>query len=189
MDRSPGGVRLLRGAYLRTSRRFSYAGAVPGFSRTTCTLGFAVAVGACKTAGRGTAMKPKLFRVILPVSNIDRAATFYAAVLGSPGKRVSEGRHYFDCDDTILACFDPRADGDGYDAEPNREWLYFAVDDLEATYEACKKAGTTPAEGDVHGDPAGAIATRPWGERSFYVEDPFGNKLCFVDRKTMFTGR
>ena len=43
-------------------------------------------------------------------------------------------------------------------------------------------------EGDVHRDPAGKIAERPWGERSFYVEDPFGNKLCFVDRATMFTG-
>ena len=103
--------------------------------------------------------------------------------------RISQGRHYFDCDGTILACFDPRADGDAYDPKPNPEWLYFAVDDLEATYAACKKAGATFCAGDVHGDPAGKIATRPWGERSFYVEDPFGNKLCFVDRATLFTGR
>ena len=32
------------------------------------------------------------------------------------------------------------------------------------------------------------IVTQPWGERSFYAEDPFGNKLCFVDRSTLFTG-
>ena len=38
-----------------------------------------------------------------------------------------------------------------------------------------------PAEGDVHGDPAGAIEWRPWGERSFYAKDPLGNKICFVD--------
>lgn len=43
------------------------------------------------------------------------------------------------------------------------------------------------ARGQVHGDLAGKIATRPWSERSFYIDDPFGNKLCFVDRTTMFT--
>jgi catechol 2,3-dioxygenase-like lactoylglutathione lyase family enzyme len=134
-------------------------------------------------------MKPRLFRVILPVSDIEGAARFYSAVLGLPGIRVSGGRHYFDCDGTILACFDPRADGDPYDATPNPEWLYFAVDQIEATYDACRRAGATFAPGQVHGDPAGAIATRPWGERSFYVHDPFGNKLCFVDRATLFTGR
>jgi predicted enzyme related to lactoylglutathione lyase len=134
-------------------------------------------------------VKPKLFRVILPVANIDRAAKFYEAALGVPGMRVSNGRHYFDCDGTILACFDPRADGDAYEAKPNPEWLYFAVDDLEHTHAQCEKAGAKLAGGDVHGNSAGRIATRPWGERSFYCEDPFGNKLCFVDRKTLFTGR
>ena len=34
----------------------------------------------------------------------------------------------------------------------------------------------------------GQIATRPWGERSFYVHDPFGNPLCFVDAGSLFTG-
>lgn len=35
--------------------------------------------------------------------------------------------------------------------------------------------------------PMGQIARRPWGERSFYMHDPFGNPLCFVDEKTTFT--
>ena len=134
-------------------------------------------------------MKTKLFRVILPVSDIERAARFYRAVLGVEGVRVSGGRHYFDCDGVILACFDPRADGDPYEPTPNPEWLYFAVDDLEAVFAACKRAGASLAPSEVHGDPAGSIAVRPWGERSVYVHDPFGNKLCFVDRTTMFTGR
>ncbi len=133
-------------------------------------------------------MAARLFRVILPVSDIGRAAAFYEQALATKGMRVSPGRHYFDCGGTILACFDPRADGDPYDARPNREWLYFAVGDLDATYEACKKAGAKMAAGEVHGDPAGQIAVRPWGERSFYCEDPFGNKLCFVDERTIFTG-
>lgn len=122
----------------------------------------------------------KLFRVLLPVSDIDAAQAFYARVLGLEGERVSPGRHYFDCEGTILACFDPRADGDDWDARPNPEHLYFAVDDLEATYERCRAAGTRQQDD--------AIATRPWGERSFYAVDPFGNKVCFVDRGTAFLG-
>ncbi|MBI4521407.1 MAG: hypothetical protein HY701_11260 [Gemmatimonadetes bacterium] len=27
------------------------------------------------------------------------------------------------------------------------------------------------------------------GERSFYFQDPFGNRLCIVSRDSMFTGR
>lgn len=133
-------------------------------------------------------MSPKLFRILVPVSDLDAAASFYESVLGVSGQRISPGRHYFDCDGTILACYDPRADGDGYDAKPLSEWLYFGVDDLEAVYERSKAAGATLSKMDIDGSPSGSIATRPWGERSFYVEDPFGNKLCFVDRSTCFTG-
>jgi predicted enzyme related to lactoylglutathione lyase len=132
---------------------------------------------------------PHLFRVILPVSDIERAAAFYAAVLGSPGRRVSGGRHYFDCGGTILACFDPRADGDDHAAQPNPEWLYFAVDDVEATLRAAVAAGASLQGGDIHGDPAARIAVRPWGERSVYLHDPFGNKFCLVDATTTFTGQ
>lgn len=133
-------------------------------------------------------MSVKLFRVILPVTDIDRAARFYSAVLDNDGKRISGGRHYFSCDGTILACFDPRADGDAYDAVPNPEWLYFAVDDINATYGACQRAGATMRAGNVHDAAAGEVHRRPWGELSFYAEDPFGNKLCFVQSETMFTG-
>jgi predicted enzyme related to lactoylglutathione lyase len=123
----------------------------------------------------------RLFRVIVPVSNINEAAVYYSAVLEQPGKRISPGRHYFDCGGTILACFDPRADGDAWDAKPNPDHLYFAVDDLES------------CQGRVGKQPNGSILrpieTQPWGERSFYCADPFGNKLCFVDERTLFTGR
>jgi hypothetical protein len=43
--------------------------------------------------------------------------------------------------------------------------------------------------GGKHDQGAGDIVTRPWGERSFYAADPFGNRLCFVDEQTIFTGR
>jgi catechol 2,3-dioxygenase-like lactoylglutathione lyase family enzyme len=130
-----------------------------------------------------------LYRVIVPVSDIEAAQSFYATVLGSAGSRVSPGRHYFECEGTILACFDPVADGDGYAAVPGREPLYFAVSDLAATFAACRSAGARFSEDEPPGvGPRGQIFRRPWGEESFYASDPFGNPLCFVDRSTVFTG-
>ena len=76
-----------------------------------------------------------LFRVIVPVSDIEAAAAFYGEVLGAPGRRVSPGRHYFDCEGTLLACHDPGADGDGYAPTANPEPLYLAVSDLEAAFD------------------------------------------------------
>ena len=48
-----------------------------------------------------TVQTPRLYRVILPVPDIDRAAAFYSAALAIPGERVSPGRHYFQCGGTI----------------------------------------------------------------------------------------
>jgi uncharacterized glyoxalase superfamily protein PhnB len=125
-------------------------------------------------------MQIHLFRVILPVTNIDDAATFYAQLFGAPGRRVSPGRHYFDCGGTILACFDPRADGDAHDATPNPDHVYFDVDDLEGAFARAQQAGCRELEVQIQ--------MRPWGERSFYGKDPFGNPICFVDARTKFTG-
>ena len=36
---------------------------------------------------------PKLFRVILPVNDIEKAQKFYTSLLNMEGKRVSPGRH------------------------------------------------------------------------------------------------
>lgn len=125
--------------------------------------------------------QPKLYRVILPVGDIDRAARFYEELLGVPGERVSPGRHYLPVGGVILALYDPRADGDEHDARANQDHLYFAVPDLEAIHARAKTLGGLSPE-------MGAIETRPWGETSFYMKDPFGNPLCFVDEKTVFTG-
>jgi predicted enzyme related to lactoylglutathione lyase len=121
----------------------------------------------------------RLFRVIVPVSRIDEAAAFYGAVLDQPGSRISPGRHYFGCGQVILACFDPRADGDSWEAKPNPDHLYFSVDDLEEYF---RRVSAQP-----NGRILRTIETQPWGERSFYCADPFGNKLCFVDHRTTFT--
>jgi catechol 2,3-dioxygenase-like lactoylglutathione lyase family enzyme len=146
-------------------------------------------LGAIRPVEEGESLMPHLYRVIPPVRDIEAASRFYAGVLGSAGRRVSPGRHYFDCEGTILACFDPMADGDGYVAEPNPEPLYFAVSDLRATYQACETEGATFSKESPPGvGPLGQIAKRPWGEESFYVSDPFANPVCFVSRDTVFTG-
>ena len=129
-----------------------------------------------------------LYRVLVPVGDIERGATFYATVLGAAGSRVSPGRHYFDCEGTILACFDPRIE-DGYEARPLPEPIYLAVDDLRATFAACRAAGATfEASTSPQTGPLGEIAKRPWGEESFYVRDSWGNPLCFVARDSVFRG-
>lgn len=134
-------------------------------------------------------MPPNLFRVLIPSSDIEESTAFYSAILGMDGTRVSPGRHYFDCSGTILACFDPAADGDGRSAIPNPEHINIAVDNLEAIYERCRAAGAAfdPSVSPGTG-PLGRISLRPWGERSFYVFDPTGNPICFVDQVTVFRG-
>jgi predicted enzyme related to lactoylglutathione lyase len=130
----------------------------------------------------------RIFRVIVPVGDIERAATFYGTLLNEQGFRVSPGRHYFDCGGVILACFDPRKDGDDWDATPNPDHLYIATDDLEQTFARAQELGalaTSVGDGDL---PMGEIARRPWGEVSFYLKDPFGNRLCFVDSASVFRG-
>jgi uncharacterized glyoxalase superfamily protein PhnB len=122
---------------------------------------------------------PHLFRVILPVSDIDAAASFYARLLEMPGTRVSSGRHYFDCRGTILACYDALADGDPEPVGPNPQHVYLSVDDLDAAYARAEQAGCREVT---------SIEVRPWGERSFYARDPFGNPISFVDAQTLFTG-
>ena len=124
----------------------------------------------------------RLFRIVLQVEGLERSAAFYGTLLGDPGRSVGGGRHYFDCGGVILALLDP---GEG--RKPLPDHVYFAVDDLEACHARAQAAGALAAW-DVHGAPAGEIVRRPWGERSFYAVDPSGNRLCFVDETTLFTG-
>ena len=129
----------------------------------------------------------RLYRLILPVGDLDRAAQFYQSLLEQDGVRISPGRHYFGVGAAILALYNPQADGDPTEPRPNFEHVYFAVDDLDAVYQRAERlGGLSPENGD--GNLAmGRIARRPWGERSFYMHDPFGNPLCFVDASTLFT--
>ena len=125
---------------------------------------------------------PVLFRVAVEVADAARAGRFYARLLGVKGRAVGGGRQYFDCGGVIVALVEvPRP-------EPIAENLYFAVSNLAAVHARARAMRCLSRE-SVHGEPGGAIVRRPWGERSFYAVDPAGNRLCFVDRRTLFTGR
>lgn len=88
----------------------------------------------------------KLYRIVVPVHGIDRAAAVYSQLLQAPGERVSPGRHYFDCGGTILTLYDPEADGDGEQGgwrhHPN-QYIYFAASHLEGALERARGVGCT----------------------------------------------
>jgi predicted enzyme related to lactoylglutathione lyase len=132
-------------------------------------------------------MAPTLYRIILQVDNLDKAEEFYGKLLGDRGRRIPRGgRHYIDCGSVILALVDVTADNSK--PQPLPDYIYFAVNDVEAVHERARELQCLSTE-DVHGESAGEIVKRPWGERSFYAHDPWGNGLCFVDENTLFTGK
>ena len=124
----------------------------------------------------------RLYRVILPVGDIDAAAQFYETLLDLAGERVSPGRHYLATGEAILALVDPRADGQDRDARPNQEHVYFSTTDLLAARSRAVALGTSSSA--VEPTP---IRRMPWGETSFYLTDPWQNPLCVVEQGTEFT--
>ena len=121
----------------------------------------------------------RVFRIAVPTMDIDKARTFYEAVLGIDADDTVPTRVYFHCQDVIVALIDWSVDGRGQFA-PTPDNLYFAVGDLDGIFNRAQTAGariTSP------------IDSRPWGERSFYCSDLDGNRLCFVDDSTLFLGR
>ena len=44
---------------------------------------------------------------------------------------MSAGKHYFDCEGTILATCDSKTDWDDFELGPNPDHIYFAVSELE----------------------------------------------------------
>jgi predicted enzyme related to lactoylglutathione lyase len=127
---------------------------------------------------------PKLFRVTLEVADLERATQLYAALFGLDGQRYPGARHYFDCGGVIVAVLD--VSRGGMPPTPGPKSLYFAVDDVDIVHARAEQLGVL-APYQVHGEPASAVITRPWGERSFYVVDPWGNDLCFCENGTLYT--
>ena len=127
---------------------------------------------------------PKVFRVTLEVAALEQATKLHAELFGQEGQRHPGARHYFDCGGVTVAVLD--VSRGGMLPTPGPKSLFFAVDDVDAIHERAERLDVL-APYDVHGEPAGTVITRPWGERSFYVVDPWGNDLCFCENGTLYT--
>ena len=123
---------------------------------------------------------PSIFRIFIPVTDFDKAIAFYQRLFDVEGRLIHRGRQYFDCGPVIFAVIENSG-------TPIGDHIYFSVPNLEAVFSRAKELECLEDD-EVHGSQSGEINVRPWGERSFYARDPFGNGLCFVDEMTLFTG-
>ena len=121
----------------------------------------------------------RVFRLAIPASQIDRSRDFYEHVLGIDADDTVPSRLYLHCGDVIVALIDFAVEGRGA-FHPTPDNLYFATAELDAAHDRAIAARARHVS---------SIETRPWGERSFYCQDPDGNRLCFVDDTTLFLGR
>ena len=128
---------------------------------------------------------PQFFRLNVEVDDLDVAATFYSKLLDVKGRKQAGSRVYFECGPVMLSVLDVHTVRQPH---PLPKALYFTVKDLETAMERARLLGCLARE-DVHDAEGGGIVVRPWGERSFYVEDPWKNPLCFVEEGTVYTGR
>ena len=127
---------------------------------------------------------PQFFRLNIEVGNLEEAARFYGTLLGLEGRRQAGARVYFQAGPVTLQVVDVSS---SHAPHPGAKALYFTVQDLEAAFERAKGLGCLSRE-SVHDAPGGGIVVRPWGERSFYAEDPWKNPLCFVEAGTVYPG-
>jgi predicted enzyme related to lactoylglutathione lyase len=127
---------------------------------------------------------PSLFRLNIEVGDLESAVSFYSKLLGINGRKQAGSRCYFGCGPVTLQVLDVSSVGQPHTAA---KALYFTVKDLEAAFERAKALQCLSRE-SVHDAPGGGIVVRPWGERSFYAEDPWKNPLCFVEEGTVYTG-
>jgi predicted enzyme related to lactoylglutathione lyase len=127
---------------------------------------------------------PQFFRLNLDVGNLDAAVGFYTRLLGIQGRKAAGSRCFFECGPATLMVVDVSTTKTPH---PAAKSVYFTVKDLNAAFERAKALGCLSRE-EVHDAPGGGIVVRPWGERSFYVEDPWKNPLCFVEEGTVYPG-
>lgn len=127
---------------------------------------------------------PQFFRLNVEVGDLDEAIHFYSTLLGVDGRKQPGSRVYYECGPVTLQVVDVSSVGTPHVAA---KALYFTVNDLESIFERATSLGSLSRE-SVHGARGGGIGVRPWGERSFYVEDPWNNPLCFVEEGTVYTG-
>jgi len=127
---------------------------------------------------------PQFFRLNVEVGDLESAISFYTKLLGVKGRRQAGSRCYFGCGPVTLQVLDVSS---SHQPHPAAKALYFTVNKIEAIYDRAKALKCLVTE-DVHDAPGGGIVVRPWGERSFYTEDPWKNPLCFVEQGTVYAG-
>jgi len=125
---------------------------------------------------------PRLFRINIEVGNLAEAENFYSKLLGLKGRTQAGSRCYFDCGSVMLQVVDVSSVRQPH---PAAKALYFTVNNLDGAF-ARAEALNCLTRDDVHGVAGSAISVRPWGERSFYAEDRWGNPLCFVEAGTVY---
>ena len=116
--------------------------------------------------GQSTRLGP-IMQILVPVTDVERAADFYEHVLGVPLLFKYPGTAFFDADGVRLYLAkptDPEFDGTAT--------LYFRVDDVTATFDRLKAEGAAVRSGPV-------IAHR---DESYdlwlaFVRDPDGNNI------------
>jgi predicted enzyme related to lactoylglutathione lyase len=127
---------------------------------------------------------PQFFRLNIEVGDLEAAISFYASVLGIQGRKQAGSRCYFNCGPVTLQVLDVSS---AREPHPAAKALYFTVSDLDTAYKRAAALNCVSRE-NVHDAPGGGIVVRPWGERSFYMEDPWKNPLCFVEEGTVYAG-
>lgn len=117
-----------------------------------------------------TAREPELgpiMQILVPVSDVDRAAEFYADVLGLPLLFRYPGNAFFDAHGIRLYLATPSEPGYAGPAT-----LYFRVEDVGVTFDRLVARGATVREGPE-------IAHRDAGYDLWlaFVTDPDGNNI------------
>lgn len=108
-----------------------------------------------------------IMQILVPVSDVDRAARFYEEVLGLPLLFRYPGNAFFDAAGVRLYLAKPTEPG--YDGAAT---LYFRVDDVTAAFTLLESRGATVRERPevVHRDPGHDL----W---LAFVADPDGNNI------------
>ena len=128
---------------------------------------------------------PQMFRLNLEVGDLAAAQLFYETLFGAQGRGQAGNRFYLNAGPVALQVVDVTRFGGA--PHPAAKALYFTVTDLDALHARAASLKCVSEEA-VHGLRGGDISVKPWGERSFYANDPWANPLCFVEAGTVYAG-
>jgi hypothetical protein len=128
---------------------------------------------------------PQMFRLNVEVGDLAAAQSFYETLFGAQGRGQAGNRFYLNAGPIALQVVDVTKFGGA--PHPAAKALYFTVNDLDALHARAGALNCLSGE-MVHGVRGGDISVKPWGERSFYANDPWANPLCFVEAGTIYAG-